>query len=461
MKSSLRHYQKDAVKFLRRNSGGILAMDTGTGKTRTALTYSLGFPPPLLIFCRKDDFLTWRVQMEELGIPRDVMWFIRGSKDISKYLKGPDPKIVTLTTWDLLRSPKVFGVLRSTRWSCIIGDELHLIKRPKAARSKRATKVTRSIDCPVVGLTGTFITEGVFDAFNQTLFVDRGKRFGENWWKFRKRYFVPDASGFQWFPKKKSKEKITRALKDLVYVIKKDDVLDLPKQRYVLKGCQMGRGQMKAYNEMLQDFEVQLEQSERVEVNMVATQVQKLQQIASGFVYDEGHKVHWLSPNKLDMLMEILQESDQKTVVWCNYSAEAEKIWAMCLEKEVPARLYRGSDRERRRIRRSFCGRRSKTRVFIANVSMGVGMNELVISNRVIYFSNSRKLIDRIQSEGRTRRMGSEQHDRVTYIDLVTEDTIDQAIYKSLRRKEDVAKALTERIRSSQHHCLSMAIEEL
>jgi superfamily II DNA or RNA helicase len=457
MRVSLRNYQKEAVEFLRRNRGGILAMDTGTGKTRTALTYALGFPGPLLIFCRKDDFLTWRIQLEEFGISRDDMWFIRGSKDVA----NTEPKHVTLTTWDLLRSPKVFALLRSWSWSCIIGDELHLIKRPKAQRSKRATRVTRNVDCPVVGLTGTFITEGIFDAFNQTLFVDRGRRFGGNWWKFRRKYFVSDAEGFRWFPKKNSKAKITNALGDLVYVIRKDDVLDLPDKRYILKGCDMESRQAKAYREMLHEFEVQLAEAERVEVNMVATQVQKLQQIASGFIYDEEHQVHWLSSSKIDELMTLLEEYEEKVVVWCSFTAEAERIHAACLEAGIPAKVYCGTAKTRKRIRRAFCGRRSKVKVFIANVSMGVGMNELVVSNRVIYFSNSRKLIDRIQSEGRTRRIGSERHDSVTYIDLVTEDTVDHAIYKALRRKENVAEILTEKIRSSHHHRLSEAIQEV
>jgi len=58
----------------------------------------------------------------------------------------------------------------------------------------------------------------------------------------------------------------------------------------------------------------------------------------------------------------------------------------------------------------------------------------------VIYYSNSYDLEIRLQSEDRAHRIG--QSNKVTYIDLVSPDTIDEKILAALRNKIDIAGAV-------------------
>jgi SNF2 family DNA or RNA helicase len=55
----------------------------------------------------------------------------------------------------------------------------------------------------------------------------------------------------------------------------------------------------------------------------------------------------------------------------------------------------------------------------------------------VIYYSNSFDLEVRLQSEDRAHRIG--QTSKVTYIDLITPDTVDEHIVKALRNKINIA----------------------
>jgi len=55
----------------------------------------------------------------------------------------------------------------------------------------------------------------------------------------------------------------------------------------------------------------------------------------------------------------------------------------------------------------------------------------------VIYYSNSYDLEIRLQSEDRAHRIG--QTNKVTYIDLVSPNTIDEKILQALRSKIDIA----------------------
>ena len=61
----------------------------------------------------------------------------------------------------------------------------------------------------------------------------------------------------------------------------------------------------------------------------------------------------------------------------------------------------------------------------------------MTAAQNVIYYANSFDLAVRMQSEDRAHRIG--QRNTVTYIDLISEGTIDEKIVKSLRSKMDVA----------------------
>ena len=64
----------------------------------------------------------------------------------------------------------------------------------------------------------------------------------------------------------------------------------------------------------------------------------------------------------------------------------------------------------------------------------------------MVYYANDFNLETRIQSEDRAHRIG--QHNPVTYVDLITEKTIDEKIVKSLRSKIDIgAVVLGEKAR--------------
>ena len=55
----------------------------------------------------------------------------------------------------------------------------------------------------------------------------------------------------------------------------------------------------------------------------------------------------------------------------------------------------------------------------------------------MIYYSNGYDLEKRLQSEARIDRIG--QKYPMTYIDIVTEDTIDTKVVKALRKKLNIA----------------------
>lgn len=77
---------------------------------------------------------------------------------------------------------------------------------------------------------------------------------------------------------------------------------------------------------------------------------------------------------------------------------------------------------------------------FLANpAAAGAGLT-LTAARSSLYYSNTYKLRDRLQSEDRNHRIG--QHSSVVYTDLITPGTMDEKIVKALRMKLDVASLI-------------------
>jgi SNF2 family DNA or RNA helicase len=79
----------------------------------------------------------------------------------------------------------------------------------------------------------------------------------------------------------------------------------------------------------------------------------------------------------------------------------------------------------------------SELRFFVGNPRTGGYGLTLTAANLVVYYSNSFDLEVRLQSEDRAHRIGQTQ--KVTYVDLIAKDTMDEYIVNALRKKINIA----------------------
>jgi SNF2 family DNA or RNA helicase len=92
---------------------------------------------------------------------------------------------------------------------------------------------------------------------------------------------------------------------------------------------------------------------------------------------------------------------------------------------------------ERQNIVEQFQDPANDLRFFVGNPRTGGYGLTLTAANTVIYYSNSFDLEVRLQSEDRAHRIG--QTNKVTYVDLIAKDTVDEHIVKALRNKINIA----------------------
>jgi SNF2 family DNA or RNA helicase len=142
--------------------------------------------------------------------------------------------------------------------------------------------------------------------------------------------------------------------------------------------------------------------------------------------------------------MEVLEEISGKVIIWATYVHDIERIVKSISEVYGPETVvhYYGktSDDDRSEAKIRFQNDKT-TRFFVGNPSTGRYSLTLTAASNVVYYSNSYDLEHRVQSEDRAHRKG--QTEKVTYIDLVIRNTMDEVIYKSLKMKKNIAAGIT------------------
>lgn len=409
-------------------------MGTGTGKTLTAIRAIAGpvnITTPAIIFCRRDDVLTWELELEQEGVTPFEIYARDDPPD--DWLRAK-PSWVIVTYDRAKRSDWMFWIQQvGFRWA--IADEAQYLRGYKSQRTKAILKCIQRIPNRLA-LTATPIGNDLLDVFSIAKFIDNGQTLGDSWWSFRNKYYIQSGPG--WYKMKGAKERLGNELKKIAFSVDPDDVLKLPPRDYVVKGVPMS-GEQRRYTEKLVknwEYEIQEGNNRRVvELSFVIAMIAKLKQVATGFIYDDNKQAHHLRSHKYKCLIDLLKDGaladKSKVVVWGSFRAELDRIAETLKKSNIQLVKFYGADKNNEA--RTKFEQDPAVRVFLGQADMGVGMNQLVVADSAVYFSNSVKSISRTQSEGRIRRRGSERHKRITYFDLLTEKSIEVKIHKDVK----------------------------
>ena len=229
-------------------------------------------------------------------------------------------------------------------------------------------------------------------------------------------------------------------LKPFSYRVLKDDCLDLPPKIYMKRTIQLTDEQKRVYQSMKQQAIAYLN-GKMVSSATVITQLMRLHQITCGhFTADDG-EVQDIKNKRIDELMDVLDEVEGKAIIWAHYRHDIEKIVEAITKQygENTVVTYYGdtSTDDRQKAIKKMQNKNSPVRFFVGTPQTGGYGITLTGANTVIYYSNGYDLEKRMQSEDRAHRIG--QTKAVTYVDIITEGTVDNKIVQSLRKKVNIA----------------------
>jgi SNF2 family DNA or RNA helicase len=198
--------------------------------------------------------------------------------------------------------------------------------------------------------------------------------------------------------------------------------------------------EQKQIYKQLSDTAIASLQGKAITVDNVLTEILRLHQITCGhFKSDDGTVVD-VPNNRLDELMDVLEEAGDKVIIWATYVQDIKKITEKLAEVYGPESVvtyYGATSTDDRSDAVKRFQDDPNTRFFIGNPSTGGYGLTLTAASTVVYYSNSYNLEYREQSEDRAHRIG--QTKSVNYVDLCTQGTIDEKIIKALRAKKNIA----------------------
>ena len=444
-------------------------MEMGTGKTKVlidnmAMLYDKGKIDGALIIAPKGVIGTWYNQEIPTHLPDhienvSVLWqanITKGQQEkLNELLKTSDKLHILIMNVEALSTSKGTDFAESflrTHNTIMAIDESTTIKNSSAKRTKNILKLGPQSKYRRI-MTGSPITKNPLDLYSQCEFLSSWLLDFASFYAFRNRYaemktIHAQGRSIQVVNFFKNIGELSEKLKGFSYRVLKEDCLDLPDKIYVKRNVVLTEEQSKLYKQMKTTALAILNGKQTTTVT-VLTQLMRLHQITCGhFTADDGSTQN-IKSNRINELMNVLEEIEGKAIIWANYQKDMFEI-KKAIEKEYGegsvVDYYGLTPQEDRQPNIKRFQEDPECRFFVGTPQTGGYGITLTQANTVVYYSNGYDLEKRLQSEDRAHRIG--QKKSVTYVDLMADDTVDEKIVKALRKKINIAsEVLGEELR--------------
>jgi hypothetical protein len=454
-----------------------------------------------LIIAPKNVRVNWRNEIMRFAVTPGRVTVVRGgaierTKLLIEAFAGDDPEcewtIVIASYESVMRSWEAFQMIK---WDLCVLDESHYIKATTSKRTKRMLEL-RNLCEQRMCLTGTPITNSLFDLWSQFEFLGEGWSGFQSYSAFRSYYgkYVKHAGrGGNKLTGYKNVPLIRERLARMAFMITKAEAMpDLPQKTYDIVEVEMTAEQMELYEKVQTQLAIEAademasDKPRQLVVTNILTKLLRLAQITSGFISwdpvhgDDGEvlqprTVDRIDPNpKLEALVELLKDKDEnsKTLIWACWVQDIKSIVARLQLEGIDAVAYYGgtSDDERDSAVRRF-NEDPNCKVFIGNAAAGgVGLNLLgydywnganaklsTNADHVVYYSQNWSMVHRSQSEDRNHRMGVRVS--VRYTDLCVPETIDEEIRARVLDKK-ISAATIQDVRTIMDRVLGKVVRD-
>tara|TARA_B100000424_G_scaffold248363_1_gene221448 strand:- start:33 stop:1466 length:1434 start_codon:yes stop_codon:yes gene_type:complete len=457
-------HQLDALEASWDKENFAYFMEMGTGKSKVlldnaAILYDKGHINGLLLIAPKGVYKNWYDSEIPTHLPdhiekKVVLWKTsdKSKKQMSLlntlFETGTDLHILIMNVESFSKGAGLQFAQKflSCHKAMIAIDESTTIKTPTSNRTKSILKLRQDAKYRRI-LTGSPVTKSPLDLFSQCLFLDPWLLNHQSYYTFKARYAVTKkievqgrrieiVVGYRNLPE------LSEKIKPFSKRILKEDCLDLPAKSFIKHTVELTKEQNKVYEQMKKEAIAFLD-GKMQSTATVMTQLMRLHQITCGhFTADDG-TIKDLPCSRLTELMNILENVEGKTIIWSHYTHDVKRIIEKIKEvygDESVVDYFGETDQENRSKNIKKFQTDDKCRFFVGTTHTGGYGITLTAGSTMIYFSNGYDLEKRQQSEARIDRIG--QTKKMTYIDIMAQDTIDEHIVKALRNKVNIANTI-------------------
>jgi len=452
LRTELLPHQVPAVEKVLPSRIGGLFCDMGTGKTRmsielvdrrkTKIDKVIWFCPVSLketvrqeilkhTDCIDSDICVFGDRTNESNVP-SVPWYVVGIESMSSSTR------VVLTVNKLI-----------TESTMVILDESSYIKGHRSMRTLRITELCKRARYRLI-LTGTPLSQGVVDLFAQMRFLSPKILGYESFYSFAANHLEYSEKYPGMIVRAHNVEYLAAKIKPYIYQVTKEECLDLPSKLYETRYFSMSYEQRQHYEWAKEEILADLleDDDDSIPIFRLFT---ALQGIVCGFWNRRISRGHYqkmrFEHDRVSTLLETIYSvpRDTRFIIWAKYTYDIQQIADMLQANfaDQGFSLYHGglSEKQRNAEEARF---HAGNRFFVGTAKTGGHGLTLNEAHYTIFYNNSFKYSERLQSEDRNHRIG--QTNKVTYIDIRCSNSIDERIAENLAQKGNTVNSFRREV---------------
>jgi len=331
----------------------------------------------------------------------------------------------------------------------VVFDESHKFGTPGAKRTKRARGLAKRALYKRI-LTGSVMDNSPLKCFSQYELLNPGL-LGFNTYEEYCDFYAEYEQGYagrRTYPKLKgyrNLDNLRQKLAKYSSLVRRSDCEDLPALVKKPMYLELHPKQLAKYREAIDELMVTIQEGSRTMDEIVVEILEggplniKLQTITSGFIKDtEANKIYEIIPPKdnpkLKALKELLEDTDEKVIIWCHFRYDIEMLYKE-LKEYNPVRYYGGVKEDEKNEAIDSFRDDPRVKVFIGQpMSAGEGLN-LSAASGMVWYSHTYNAEVRNQANERATVVGGES---VWLTDLIYPGLIESRIIENLIAKAEV-----------------------
>lgn len=443
--------QEEAVQFALSRPASMMDMEMGTGKTRVAIDTAFARDDVyrVLVVCPKAVVRVWRENLHKFA-PDDrwQCWDLQKgtikakADDLKKWFKIPASKQFVIINYDSVWRKEMGELILRSGFQMVVLDESHRAKAAGSKVSKYLAILGKRVHYRMC-LSGTPMANSPLDVYGQYRFLDP-TIFGTNHYLFLQEYAVMGGPDLKFIVGFKNQKRLNEKFDSIAYHCRMSEIADRIKLPDALPPTtlkvDLPAKDRKTMQDLNREFIAECGTG-HVVVNNVLVKLLRLQQICSGFcftkesVLDMG-EVQELNTAKEDTLTDMLGDLGPKenVVVFCTFRHDLEAIHRAASRSGRDCFELSGSENTLEDWKKE------DGAVIAVQVQAGSEGVDMTKANHAVYFSVPHSLAMYNQSKARLYRPG--QNRPVSFCHIIAEDTVDEAMYESLIRKEDIIESI-------------------
>lgn len=385
------------------------------GKTFVGSIKATSFKDPILIVCPKPLIAQWMQHFRE-NHSDWARYDLTKKKQLEQFITNDNNLRIGVINYESCwRRPE----LQNVKGITLMLDESQAIANNTSKQTKGVMKLKYK---NVILLSGTPASNARYDKLYtqlKLLGLDMNKRSYEDQYC---NFFEMEKAGikFRVLSKRrpyKNVDELKSKMADLGCVfMKTDEVLDLPEQRFI----DVPVIKSKYYKTFEKDGYVDCGEVEYIS-NGPAQDMLYLRQLCN-------------SSEKLDMLKTLLESTNDRVIIFYNFDIELKLLQQLISKLKRPMSFINGHEKNLN------CYNDNEDSITLVQYQSGSAGVNLQKANKMIYYSPPVKSDFYEQSKKRIHRIG--QDNKCTYWKLITTNSIEEKIYKTLDLKRDYTEEL-------------------